>query len=319
MKKVSEYRIWNCFRSVVAVVAISVLGISLFGADKERPNILWIVVDDMSCDFGYQGQALVDTPHVDRLAKEGVVFSNAYVTAAVCSSSRSAMITGMYQTSIGAHNHPSGRGVVKQYLPEPVRMVPELLKEAGYCTSNTNISFKNFGKADYDFVWNPKEIYDAPDWSGRKAGQPFFAQVQLFGGKYRNVPAAYARVKQELEDLITPDQVSLPPYYPDDPVFRKDWAEYLNSVQYTNWEVGRILQRLKDDEVLDNTIIFFMTDHLIDLSHICMPIHLQILSSKICAPGTPEKTGEKKPPQHSFSPLINLAIPVGNGKEPSHR
>lgn len=246
--------------AVIAALSLSFCG-AAYGVDKERPNILWIVVDDMSCNFGYQGQALVDTPHVDRLAKEGVVFSNAYVTAAVCSSSRSAMITGMYQTSIGAHNHPSGRGVVKQYLPEPVRMMPELLKEAGYYTSNTSISFKNFGKADYDFVWNPKEIYDAPDWSGRKAGQPFFAQVQLFGGKYRNVPAAYARVKQELEDLVTLDQVSLPPYYPDDLVFRKDWAEYLNSVQYTDWEVGRILQRLEDDEVLDNTIIFFMTDH----------------------------------------------------------
>ena len=259
MNQVSEIRVWKCFKSVVAVAAMSVLSVSLCGAEK--PNILWIVVDDMSCDFGYQGQTLVNTPHVDRLAKEGVVFSNAYVTAAVCSSSRTAMITGMYQTSIGAHNHPSGRGVIKQYLPEPVRMVPELLKEAGYYLSNSNISFERFGKSDYDFVWEIKGLYDAPDWSGRKPGQPFFAQVQLFGGKYRNIPQQYARVKKELDDLVTPDQVSIPPYYPDDPVFRKDWAEYLNSVQYTDWEVGRIIQRLKEDEVLDNTIIFFMTDH----------------------------------------------------------
>ena len=265
MKIVAIIPIREYFRVIVRAAAIIALGLSLCNAalatDKERPNILWIVVDDMSCDFGYQGQSLVNTPHVDRLAKEGVVFSNAYVTAAVCSSSRSAMITGMYQTSIGAHNHPSGRGVIKQYLPEPVRMVPELFKEAGYYLSNTNIGFKGFGKADYDFVWNPREIYDAPDWSGRKPGQPFFAQVQLFGGKYRNIPTQYARVKKELDDMVTPDEVSIPPYYPDDPVFRKDWAEYLNSVQYTDWEVGRIIQRLKDDGVLDNTIIFFMTDH----------------------------------------------------------
>jgi len=265
MKRVTIIRIRKYFSRTVRAAAKVALGLSLcgaaFGADEDFPNILWIVVDDMSCDFGYQGQALVNTPHVDRLAQEGVVFSNAYVTAAVCSSSRTAMITGMYQTSIGAHNHPSGRGTVKQYLPEPVRMVPELLKEAGYYLSNTNATLTRFGKTDYDFVWDNKGLYDAPDWSGRNPGQPFFAQVQLFGGKYRNVPAAYARVKKELDDLVTPDQVSIPPYYPDDPVFRKDWAEYLNSVQYTDREVGRILQRLKEDEVLDNTIIFFMTDH----------------------------------------------------------
>ena len=70
--------------AVIAALSLSFCG-TAYGADKERPNILWIVVDDMSCDFAYQGQTLVDTPHVDRLAKEGVVFSNAYVTAAVCS------------------------------------------------------------------------------------------------------------------------------------------------------------------------------------------------------------------------------------------
>ena len=113
MKNVTTIRMREYFVQILRVAAMTALGLSLcgaaFGADKGLPNILWIVVDDMSCDFGYQGQTLVDTPHVDRLAKEGVVFSNAYVTAAVCSSSRSAMITGMYQTSIGAHNHPMGR------------------------------------------------------------------------------------------------------------------------------------------------------------------------------------------------------------------
>jgi arylsulfatase A-like enzyme len=228
---------------------------------QQLPNILWIVVEDMSCDFGYQGQELVQTPHVDRLAKEGIVFSNAYVTAPVCSTSRSAMITGMYQTSIGAHNHPMGRGKVKHYLPESVRPIPELFKEAGYFVSNTNIGFNKFGKTDYDFMWDYRGLYDAPDWSGRKPGQPFFAQVQLFGGKYRNIPSAYARVKKEMDYLVTPDQVNLPPYYPDVPEFRKDWAEYLNSVQYTDREVGNIIQRLKEDKVLDNTVIFFITDH----------------------------------------------------------
>jgi len=262
-------RIRACTRKLSAAFAgiLSILtycaafGVNANAAEQERPNIVWVVVDDMSCDFGYQGQELVKTPHVDRLAKEGVVFSNAYVTAPVCSTSRSAMITGMYQTTIGSHNHPMGRGTVKHYLPDPVRPIPELFKEAGYYTSNSNPGLTNFGKADYDFVWDRKRLYDGADWSGRKPGQPFFAQVQLFGGKFRNVPRQYARVEKELDNLVTLDQVSIPPYYPDNAVFRKDWAEYLNSVQFTDKEVGRIIQRLKEDEVLDNTIIIFMTDH----------------------------------------------------------
>lgn len=230
-------------------------------APAERPNIVWIIVEDMSCDFGYQGQSLVNTPNVDRLAKEGVVFNNAYVTAPVCSACRSALITGMYQTAIGAHNHRSSRGTVKYTLPEQIKLIPELFQDAGYYTCNTYVNFKGYGKTDYNFEFDNKAIYDAPDWSDRKPGQPFFAQVQLHGGKLRNVPKWYEEVKVGLDDLVTPDEVTLPPYYPDDPVFRKDWAEYLNCVQYTDKEVGIVVNRLKEKNLLDNTVIFFITDH----------------------------------------------------------
>ena len=111
-------------------------------APAERPNIVRIIVEDMSCDFGYQGQGLVNTPNVDRLAKEGAVFTNAYVTAPVCSASRSALITGMYQTAIGAHHHRSGRGTVKQTLPEQIKLIPELFQEAGYYTCNTYVNLQ---------------------------------------------------------------------------------------------------------------------------------------------------------------------------------
>jgi len=240
-----------------------VLGHSLALAKtlKARPNILWIVVEDMSCDFGYQGQKLVNTPNVDRLAKEGTVFSNAYVTGLVCSPSRSAMITGMYQTAIGAHNHRSSRGTVKHTLPSHIKLIPELFKEAGYYTCNTSETFERYGKTDYNFVFDNEAIYDGPDWSGRKPGQPFFAQVQLRGGKLRNVPKWYTEVKAGLDNLVTSDQVTLPLYYPDDPVFRNDWAEYLNSVQYTDKEVGTVIKRLEKEKLLDNTVIIFMTDH----------------------------------------------------------
>ncbi len=228
-----------------------------------RPNIVWIVVDDMSCHFAYQGEGLVKTPHVDRLAREGVVFSNAYVTAPVCSTFRSAVITGMYQTTIGAHHHRSGRGETKIRLPEGLRTIPELFREAGYYTSNSDAAGRRPGKEDYNFVYKRADLYQGVDWSKRGKGQPFFAQFQLRGGKLSNIPASYEEVLAHFEKgrLVKPDQVTLPPYYPDHPVIRKDWAEYLNSVQYTDAEVGRILARLKQDGVLEDTFVFFLTDH----------------------------------------------------------
>ncbi|MFY0652448.1 MAG: sulfatase [Cyclobacteriaceae bacterium] len=228
-----------------------------------RPNILWIVVEDMSSHFGYQGEKLVSTPNVDRLAAEGVVFNNAYVSAPVCSASRSAMITGMYQTSIGAHHHRSSRGELKIQLPEGIRTIPEMFKEAGYYTTNSQENLNRKGKEDYNFSYDSQKLYDGTDWNGREAGQPFFAQIQLRGGKLRNVPKWHDEVMAGLDPstVISPDQVSLPPYYPQDSVFLKDWADYLNNVQYTDMEVGNILAQLEKDGLTDNTVIFFITDH----------------------------------------------------------
>ncbi len=228
-----------------------------------RPNIVWIIVDDMSSHFAYQGEKLVKTPHVDRLAKEGVVFSNAYVTAPVCSTFRSAVITGMYQTAIGAHHHRSSRGTEKIHLPKGMKTIPELFRAAGYYTSNSDSAGKRPGKEDYNFVYKRSDLYQGVDWKGRKEGQPFFAQFQLRGGKIRNSERSYKELlaNPDKVKLIKPEEVTLPPYYPDHPVIRKDWAEYLNSVQYTDLEVGKIIKKLEEDKVLDNTILFFLTDH----------------------------------------------------------
>ncbi|MDA2926811.1 sulfatase-like hydrolase/transferase [Acidobacteria bacterium AH-259-G07] len=92
------------------ILAAGVLfGLTLSAADSSRPNILWIIIDDMSANFSSYGETLIETPHVDKLASNGVMFTKAFVTAPVCSTNRSAFITGMYQTSIGAHHHRSGR------------------------------------------------------------------------------------------------------------------------------------------------------------------------------------------------------------------
>ncbi|MBT3361726.1 MAG: sulfatase [Rhodospirillales bacterium] len=231
-------------------------------AAENRPNILWIIVEDMSCHFGYQGEELVHTPNVDQLAGEGVVFENAYVAAPVCSASRSGLITGMYQTSIGAHHHRSSRGAHKIQLPKGIKTIPELFRAHGYYTCNSQENPKKYGKEDYNFVYTRKKLYSAPGWSKRAKGQPFFAQIQLRGGKLRNVGKWNDEVNSAIpEHLVSPDEVTLPPYYPDCDEFRKDWAEYLNSVTFTDLEVGKIINRLKTEKLLDNTVIFFITDH----------------------------------------------------------
>jgi arylsulfatase A-like enzyme len=232
-------------------------------APASRPNVVWIVVDDMSPHFSSYGERLIETPHVDRLAREGTRFTRAFVTAPVCSPSRSALITGKYQTSIGAHHHRSGRGTEKITLPSGASPVPALFKRAGYYTAIGGPLVRGrdvLAKTDYNFEWDPS-MYDGNDWSGRRPGQPFFMQVQLHGGKYRENQAWRPRVLKELGTATDPAAVTLPPYYPRDSVLLADWADYLDAVRYTDREVGEVVARLERERLLENTIVVFLTDH----------------------------------------------------------
>ena len=228
----------------------------------EKPNIVWIVVEDMSAHFSCYGETTIQTPNVDQLAAEGTLFENAFVTCPVCSPSRSAMITGMYQTTIGAHQHRSGRGEIRIHLPEHIPTLPDLFKEAGYYVTNSGkkINPKKpdaIGKTDYNFE-TPDDLYHGNDWTKREAGQPFFAQYQLSGGKNR-----YVRKSKSIpeEKWAKPADVKLPPYYPDDPVLREDWADYLASVLQTDKDVGEILKKLEEEGVAESTAVIFLTDH----------------------------------------------------------
>jgi len=231
----------------------------------------------MSANFSCYGEKTIQTPAVDKLASEGMRFTNAFVTAPVCSACRSALITGCYQTTIGAHHHRSGRGTETITLPKDVVPLPQLLKAHGYYTaisgppskaSNQQTkgnnqpakTSKQLGKTDYNFEWD-KTIYDGSDWSGRKPGQPFFAQVMLAGGKLREGKGFAERVIQDLGNNTKPETVTLPPYYPRDPVLLDDWARYLDACRYTDFEVAQVVKRLKSEGLLDTTVIFFMTDH----------------------------------------------------------
>ena len=258
--------------SCVAVMVLAV-GAALAGAAEPapRPNILWFVVDDMSADFGCYGERLVATPHVDRLAAEGTLFRHAFVTAPVCSPCRSALITGMYQTTIGAHHHRSGRGALAIDLPAPVRPLPELFHAAGYWTGigeglgGDTPAAKRPGKTDYNFRWDAA-LYDGADWAGRRAGQPFFMQVTLPGGKLRGqggeaTAKLVARARDRFGSAVDPAAVTLPPCYPRDPVLLADQAAYLDAVRFTDDHVGQVLERLDREGLAASTVVVFMTDH----------------------------------------------------------
>ncbi|MEM9478260.1 MAG: sulfatase [Verrucomicrobiota bacterium] len=242
----------------------------------ERPNILWIVVDDMSANFSCYGESLIETPAVDQLASEGLKFTRAYATAPVCSTFRSALITGMYQNSIGAHHHRSGRGENRVQLPDGVEPIPAHFQRAGYWTCigsglpgidsrGLPTSMDRKGKTDYNFDWE-EAIYDSHDWADRAQDQPFFMQVQLPGGKLRGDSveknnALSDRAKNELGDTVDPADVVLPPYYPRDELLLRDWSTYLDSVRLTDLHVKKVIERLREEDLLDSTLIVFFTDH----------------------------------------------------------
>lgn len=234
-----------------AVVAGALAGSSCQTASGPRPNVLWIIAEDFSPDLGCYGNGLVHTPNIDRLASQGVKYTNAFFTAPVCSAARSALAAGMYQTSIGAHNHRSHRDDGYK-LPAGVRLFTEYLREAGYHTSNLKGGeLEGTGKTDFNY--NVENPYDGADWSEREEGQRFYAQI--------NFSETHRAFKPFPDRPIDPGAVELPPYYPDHPAMRLDWALYLETAQHLDRKVGRVLDRLEQEGLAEDTIVFFFGDH----------------------------------------------------------
>ena len=218
--------------------------------EDARPNILWIVADDLGTDIGCYGNETIHTPHLDQLAKEGTLYENLHTTTAVCSPSRSGLITGMYPVSIDCHQH---RTPFKQDLPDGIKPVTEYFKDAGYFVSNGSYrDTTRKGKTDYNFKHHFDSLYDGTHWRQRGEGQPFFSQIQIF------IP--HRPFYADSLNPIDPAGVSLPPYYVDHPLARKDWAMYLETIQLVDVEVGKILKALETDGLADNTVVFFFGD-----------------------------------------------------------
>ncbi len=240
------------FLSVSGATLLAGCGGAALLEDAPQPNILWIIAEDFSPELGCYGDKTVSTPRIDQLAAEGVLYTQCCVTAPICSIARSALLTGMYQTSIGAHNHRSHRD--DDYaLPAEVTPFPDLFRAAGYHTSNLkDTPVGGRGKTDFNFNL-PGPPYDGTDWTQRTEDQPFYAQIN-FSETHR---AFYA----DPDDPVDPDAVKLPPYYPDHPLARRDWALYLETTQHLDKKVGAVLDRLESEGLAEDTIVFFFGDH----------------------------------------------------------
>jgi N-sulfoglucosamine sulfohydrolase len=247
-------------------------GPAAVGADAptRRPNILWFIAENISpADLGCNGESQVRTPNFDRLAREGMSYSRVFATAPVCSASRSAFMTGMYQTTIGAHNARSHRDD-HFALPEGVRPITSRMHDAGYFTANVATMDGQpigTGKVDLNFAVD-RTLFDSSEWSELKAHQPFFAQVNSFEVEmdiYDRKSASKERVKWVGEDdnpaIADPGKVTLPPYYPDHPVTRREWARYLDSVSGVDRRLGRVLARLEADGLADDTVVIVFADN----------------------------------------------------------
>jgi len=224
---------------------------------KERPNILWITCEDINPYLGCYGDTYAITPNLDKLAKEGVLYTNAYATAPVCAPARSCLITGVYATSLGTQHLRS-----EIRLPKQIKCFPQYLRAAGYYCSNNYKKDYNFTDID---VWD--ESSQTAHWRKRKPGQPFFSvfnftsthQGQINGSDKEFLTKYSSKLK--LDERHDPAKVKLPPYYPDTPMVRKIWARYYNLITFMDKHVGNLLGQLEADSLADNTIVFFFSDH----------------------------------------------------------
>ncbi|MEM8970335.1 MAG: sulfatase, partial [Bacteroidota bacterium] len=216
------------------------------------PNVLWIIAEDLSPDLNCYGNTLVETPSLDALARRGIRFTNVFATAPVCSPSRTALATGMYQTTIAAYHmrYPEN---LKPTLPPGIKTIAQLSQEAGYLSANIRDN-PGKGKTDWMFQADVDQQFDAYHWKDiARNEQPFFAQLSTAMTHRSFEPATPGQFPL--------DSISIPPYYPDHPVSRRDFADYYASIERLDKEVGQILESLKKYDLDKNTIIFFFSDH----------------------------------------------------------
>lgn len=239
--------------TIPALTGICTIGL-LYGCNEPRPaefpNILWITSEDNSPFAGCYGDEFATTPNMDRLASEGFLYTRAFANAPVCAPARNTILTGVYASS-GGHSH-----MRSQYpKSEIVKPYPVYLREAGYyCTNNVKEDY-NLPAGQTRGIWD--ESSRTAHYRNRKPGQPFFA---VFNSTISHESSIHRRTPIE-EIRHDPSKVKLPPYHPDTPDMRHDWAQYYDKIEEMDTWIGTILKELDESGEAENTIVFYYGDH----------------------------------------------------------
>ncbi len=231
---------------------------SMANAGEKRPNVLIFIADDLGWEeIGAYGHPVVKTPNIDWLARHGMRFDNFYLTASSSSPSRSSILTGMYPCCTAARN-------LHENMPPYVSLFPDRLHDQGY---HTMLVGKSHGtnnpalRGRFDYVslidWSrPWEMVDL--WlealDRRPADKPFF----MFAA---SIDPHRPYKQGEYEDPYDPAGVVVPPYLQDSPEMREELADYYNEIGRFDDHVGRVLDRLRSEGELDNTLVIVMTDN----------------------------------------------------------
>jgi len=247
--------------------------------NSQKPlNVVWISCEDMGPILGSYGNDIIKTPNLDKLASEGVRYTNAYSTVGVCAPSRFSIITGMYPARLGAHNmrtgdyhnyktpeevsHRKNIGVIDKEgknIPEyevvpPTHVKPftEILRTKGYYCAN------NF-KCDYQFnapftAWD--EVSSTVSYRDAPKDKPFF---YVWNTLLTHESRIWERSNQPL--TVNPEDIIIPSYFPDIPEVRNDIARKYSNIEAMDKKVGELMNQLEEDGMLDNTIIMFWSDH----------------------------------------------------------
>ena len=242
------------------------LFVSAYSVGQESPNFLWLVCEDQSLFFSMYGDSSANTPNLNQLAKDGIVYQNCYTPSPVCAPSRSSLITGMYPTTLGtqhmrAYKNSTGNNAINLHnsLPyysakpkKPIRFFTEDLRANGYyCTNNS--------KEDYNMKTSPlawDESSQTAHWRNRQEGQAFFSVFNFNTTHESNIwknQITYS--KEELENVLIPN------FFPENDGIKSDLLTNYKNIEKLDKQIGVIIDQLKSDSLYENTIIFFFSDH----------------------------------------------------------
>ena len=237
---------------IVAFILVLAMGTAktLVAEEHSRPNILWLVAEDICNNLGCYSDDYATTPNIDRFASQGLRYVNCWSNAPVCAPARTALLTGMFPPSLGAQHM---RSLVP--IPPTVKPYPLFLKEKGYYTTNN-------AKTDYNVIVNLKQIWDQCDnqahWKNRQPEQPFFAvfnfEISHESQIRNNNTLAVARRHD-------PAKARVPAYHPDTPEVRKDWAQYYDRITQLDDQIQLRLDELDEAGLADDTIVFIYGDN----------------------------------------------------------